>query len=309
MVSILVVNKPSENDLIEIDKMIKNKNINNDFNSDPMKIEISKDLIYDSYTNERLDNTFIVFKSVDDIFYLIYTNLDNSIPLNEPLSENLENAASLDSSRISEDSAKIENNEKHLIGENSPDNYKNYVLPYYPLKFLNQIMRSIDNKLSFALKIILIIVGLILLIILNGFLVFYIRDQTTFQIELTTHLKNLFRFEKHIFILIYFLMLVIMITLPKTGSLRDFMTSKICMTISRMGFLISCISHMFTFMTFFVFSLKVKLYVPTFIIISFGNFLGFFVLCILLNIITELPLRLIVKKILRIGRKRESIII
>ena len=77
--SILVVNKPSENDLIEIDKMIKNKNINNDFNSDPMKIEISKDLIYDSYTNERLDNTFIVFKSVDDIFYLIYTNLDNSI--------------------------------------------------------------------------------------------------------------------------------------------------------------------------------------------------------------------------------------
>ena len=101
----------------------------------------------------------------------------------------------------------------------------------------------------------------------------------------------------------------IMITLPKTGSLRDFMTSKICMTISRMGFLISCISHMFTFMTFFVFSLKVKLYVPTFIIISFGNFLGFFVICILLNIITELPLRLIVKKILRIGRKRESIII
>ena len=236
-------------------------------------------------------------------------DLDNSIPLNEPLSENLENDASLDSSRISEDSAKIENNEKHLIGENSPDNYKNYVLPYYPLKFLNQIMRSIDNKLSFALKIILIIVGLILLIILNGFLVFYIRDQTTFQIELTTHLKNLFRFEKHIFILIYFLMLVIMITLPKTGSLRDFMTSKICMTISRMGFLISCISHMFTFMTFFVFSLKVKLYVPTFIIISFGNFLGFFVICILLNIITELPLRLIVKKILRIGRKRESIII
>ena len=129
---------------------------------------------------------------------IISEDLDNSIPLNEPLSENLENDASLDSSRISEDSAKIENNEKHLIGENSPDNYKNYVLPYYPLKFLNQIMRSIDNKLSFALKIILIIVGLILLIILNGFLVFYIRDQTTFQIELTTHLKNLFRFEKHI---------------------------------------------------------------------------------------------------------------
>ena len=65
--SILIVNKPSENDLIEIDKIIKNKTINIDFSSDPMKIEFSKDLIYDSYTNERLDNTFIVFKSFDNI--------------------------------------------------------------------------------------------------------------------------------------------------------------------------------------------------------------------------------------------------
>ena len=77
--NILVVNKPSENGHIEIDKMIKNKNINNDFNSDPINIEFSKDLIYDSYTNERLDNTFIIFKSIDNIFYLIYTNLDNFI--------------------------------------------------------------------------------------------------------------------------------------------------------------------------------------------------------------------------------------
>jgi len=77
--NILLVNKPSENDQIEIDKMIRNKNINNDFNSDPINTEFSKDLIYDSYTNERLDNTFIIFKSIDNIFYLIYTNLDNSI--------------------------------------------------------------------------------------------------------------------------------------------------------------------------------------------------------------------------------------
>ena len=234
---------------------------------------------------------------------------ENSISLNEPLSENGENESSLDSSHISEESSKIENNDKNLIEENSPDYYKNYVLPYYPLKFLNPIIRSIENKLSFALKIILIIVGMILLIVLNGALVIYVIKQDTFQIEFTPALRNLFRFEKHAFILIYFLILVIMITLPKTGSLRDFMTSKICITISRIGFLISCVSHMFTFMTFFVFSLKVKLYVPTFIIISFGNFLVFFVICILLNIITELPLRLIVKKLLRIGRKKESIII
>ena len=234
---------------------------------------------------------------------------DNSISLSEPLSDNGENDSILDSSHLSEDSSKIDNNEKNLMGENSPDYYKNYILPYYPLKFLNPIIRSIETKLSFGVKIILIIIGLIFLIFLNGSLIIYIIKQPLFRMEYTNVLKNFFRFEKHAFILIYFLMLVIMITLPKTGSLRDFMTSKICITISRMGFLISCVSHMFTFMTFFVFSLKVKLYVPTFIIISFGNFLGFFVICILLNIITELPLRLIIKKILRIGRKKESIII
>ena len=163
--------------------------------------------------------------------------------------------------------------------------------------------------MTFANKIIIIIVGVILLVILNGYLVLHVHFSEIFQIKLTPAKRNFFYIEKHIFVLIYFLMLVIMITLPKTGSLRKFMTSKICITISRLGFLISCVSHEFTFLTFFVFSLKVKLYVPTFIIISFGNFLGFFVVCILLNIITELPLRLIVKKILRIGRKKESIII
>ena len=236
---------------------------------------------------------------------------NNTLSLSEPLSEIGEIDSSLDSGSMSEDSSKIDNNEKNIIGENSPDNYKNYtnyILPYYPLKFLNPIMSSIEKKLSFGLKIILIIIGLIFLIMLNGSLVIYIIKMNTFRLKYTNLLKNLFRFEKHAFILIYFLMLVIMITLPKSGSLRDFMTSKICITISRMGFLISCVSHMFTFMTFFVFSLKVKLYVPTFIIISFGNFLGFFVICILLNIITELPLRLIIKKLLRIGRKKESII-
>ena len=234
---------------------------------------------------------------------------DLDISLHEPLSENGENELSLDSSRISENSVKIENNDKSIVDENSSEYYINYILPYYPLKFLNPILNSIDNKLTFPNKIIIIIVGVILLVILDGFLVLHVHFSEIFQIELTEVKKYFFCIEKHIFVLIYFLMLVIMITLPKTGSLRKFMTSKICITISRLGFLISCVSHEFTFLTFFVFSLKVKLYVPTFIIISFGNFLGFFVVCILLNVIFELPLRLIVKKILRIGRKKESIII
>lgn len=33
----------------------------------------------DSYLNNNLDNSFIIFKSINDIFYLIYANTDNSI--------------------------------------------------------------------------------------------------------------------------------------------------------------------------------------------------------------------------------------
>ena len=118
------------------------------------------------------------------------------------------------------------------------DYYINYVLPYYPLKFLNCILCSIDNKLSFANKIIIIIVGVIFLIILNGSLVVYVFVIEKFDITFSQPLKNFFHIEKHVFILIYFFILVIMITLPKRGNLRNFMSSKICMIISRMGFLI-----------------------------------------------------------------------
>ena len=52
--------------------------INIEFRSNPNNLTFSHDII-ESYANEALDNTFLVFKSINDIFYLIYSNLDNSI--------------------------------------------------------------------------------------------------------------------------------------------------------------------------------------------------------------------------------------
>ena len=52
--------------------------INLEFRLKPNNLTFSHDII-ESYTNEALDNTFLVFKSINDIFYLIYSNLDNSI--------------------------------------------------------------------------------------------------------------------------------------------------------------------------------------------------------------------------------------
>ena len=45
----------------------------------PINIELIKELTIDSYTDYTLDNTFLVFISVDNIFYLIYTDVKRSI--------------------------------------------------------------------------------------------------------------------------------------------------------------------------------------------------------------------------------------
>ena len=67
-------------------KTIEKSNIDkiddNEFISDPKCIMHSQVFIDDSYTyskscHERFDNTFCVFKSIENIYYLIYTNDEN----------------------------------------------------------------------------------------------------------------------------------------------------------------------------------------------------------------------------------------
>ena len=49
------------------------------FDSNPQDIEFINNLVEDSYSDHTLDNTFCVFKSINNIFYLIYSNEKNSI--------------------------------------------------------------------------------------------------------------------------------------------------------------------------------------------------------------------------------------
>ena len=189
---------------------------------------------------------------------------------------------------------------------NSPNYYE---LPYYPLKYLERLLKSI-SKLRFGIKIGLVIGGIALLFLIDLILLIYIfNTDNGFEIVFTKSAKFIFRYEKHFFMVVYFFIIIIMITLPKKGALRNFMNSKIIICISRIGFLITCVSHVFTYFSFLIFSLKVKLYVPTFMIISFGNFLLFFIICIFLCTVSEIPLRMIIKKLLRINRRKDSIIL
>ena len=58
------------------------KNLNTDPNSNNLEIIFGFELIKDSYSNDTgLDNIFIVFKSINDILYIIYANDGHSIIL------------------------------------------------------------------------------------------------------------------------------------------------------------------------------------------------------------------------------------
>jgi len=89
-----IIKKDLENnvqkDVVNKQKISKNYMENNDVNSNnniakfnnvnnPINIELIKELTIDSYTDYALDNTFLVFTSIDSIFYLIYANSKRSI--------------------------------------------------------------------------------------------------------------------------------------------------------------------------------------------------------------------------------------
>ena len=67
-------NYKKKNDIQINDKINK---CGNEFN--PNNVQLLKNLTNDSYSDYTLDNTFTVFNSIDNIFYLVYSNIKKSI--------------------------------------------------------------------------------------------------------------------------------------------------------------------------------------------------------------------------------------
>ena len=72
----------NEKFLMDPYKNIKENKINIKIHSDPKDIQFLKDIIEDSFDNFGLDNIFCVFKSVNNILYLIYSSLKSIICYN-----------------------------------------------------------------------------------------------------------------------------------------------------------------------------------------------------------------------------------
>ena len=252
------------------------------FNLDGSKNKINK-LIYENYLNYFSKNTRKIENDSE-------SNSKEYISLND------------NSSGSFNDSKGVDNLKKV---NNTNINYTDFQLPYYPFLFLNKGMIWLKKK-SFTAKIISIFVCIILFIgcDLFKFVRFINEKNETFDIKLDGYYRYAFMYEKIGFLFFYSIMIMIMITLPKKGIIRDLMNSKIVIALSRMGFAIICTVYASTYFAFLLFFVRVKLSIPTCFLVSLGNLIFNIIIVVSIYSIIELSLSILIKKLLRLLDKK-----
>ena len=180
---------------------------------------------------------------------------------------------------------------------------KKFNLTYYPLSFFNKFLELI-NSINYAIRIFIILICIILMIILslidnfehneNGYTLLNKKFYNSFSKS-----KIDFLYYKHISLILFFVINIIIITLPKKGIYKQVVNIKLFTVLSRIGFTITCLYFIFSYFSFCEFLVKIKFNIITFILISIGNFLIVIIICLFFNIIFELPIRIVIKKLLR----------
>ena len=216
---------------------------------------------------------------------------------------------------------KIKTDESNKKVNKINNNINTYELPYYPLSFMNKFLIWLNNvkaKIRYLI-IFLCIIIMILISILYKFSkdnIFIdikekkdddkdkIDNEDIIKIEdliksFTNPLKYYFLFERYSFLILFFIINIIMITLPKKGFYKKLVNFNLNIAISRTGFIILCLYYIFGFFSFCGFLIKLKFNFYAFFITSIGNFLILFFVCFMINIVFELPLRKLIKTLLR----------
>ena len=162
------------------------------------------------------------------------------------------------------------------------------------------------KKRSFTTKIISMLICIFLFICcdLCKHVRFVFYEADTFDINFDDNYKFLFRYEKIGFLFFYFIMIIIMITLPKKGIIRDLMNSKIVIALNRVGFGIICTVYASTYFAFLLFFVRVKLSIPTCFLISLGNLIFNAIEIVFAYSVIEMPLSILIKNLLRLLNKK-----
>ena len=199
---------------------------------------------------------------------------------------------------------------------------------YYPFSFFNDLLRWI-SKIKYRIRFVILFLCAFLIIVLSNsfrihgyfkkekrkeekqkgkqqvFLDNYDRDYVL-DIFYDSFMNAYFLFEKHIFLIIFFIINIILITLSDKGFYKSITKLKLIYAISRSGFIMVCLSYIFSTFSLCGFLVKIKFNIPTIVLISFGNFFITFMVSILLNAVFELQLKIGIKKILKKFDKKEE---
>ena len=178
------------------------------------------------------------------------------------------------------------------------------IVNYYPLSFFNKFLFWLNNIKPIYKRIVIYICILLMIILSISFVIYIKHNRSDFVIELNFLAKYFFLYEKHIFILLFFIINLMLITHPKKKNFKNIINSGIFIAIGRVGFTIICLCIFLSYLCFCNYFIKVKFHIPTFVLISIGNFLIIFIACFLFNIIFEIPLRILVKKLIRKNIKK-----
>ena len=196
--------------------------------------------------------------------------------------------------------------------DNDDDNKisKKFNLKYYPFSFFNKFLELINN-INATVRIFIILICLILMILLslidnfehnkNGYTLLNKKFYNSFSSS-----KIDFLYYKHISLILFFVINIIIITLPKKGIYKQVVNIKLFTCLSRIGFTVTCLYYIFSYFSFCEFLVKIKYNIITFTLISIGNFLIVIIICLFFNIIFELPIRIVIKKLLRRNKANKN---
>ena len=234
----------------------------------------------------------------------------NSKNLENDISENISNIKNDDDTEnnklneeINIEDININNKINNNINNNNVIN-KEIIINYYPLSFLNKFLFWLNNLKPFTKRLIIYICIFTLVGISFIFSIYIKIKDPDFNIDLSNTFKLYFLYEKHFFVLIFFIINVILITYPKKGKYKNIINSGTIIGIGRTGFTIICLYFFINYLGICNYFLKVKFHIPTFILISIGNFLIISIVCFACNVIIELPIRMAIKKLLRKNLKK-----
>ena len=263
------------------------------FNIDDPYIKSEEKIDYTFYHLKGQEYTIKIFHlsllvyNLGFIFGILYFNYNNNKNLFSKKNKNL----------------KIINENNKSLHKGINDKISEFNLNYYPLSFFNTLLKFIHN-LTFGIKTIIILILFLFMFIISGVFQFYIKENFNKPLEYKDIRKYYFLFGKHVFIIFFFIINLILITLPKRGLYKTLVKLRLNNALSKTGFTIICLYQILIYFSFTGFLVKIKFNLSTFILISIGNFLIVFILCLLLNIIFELPIRIIIKKIIRFKKNK-----